>query len=168
MIDAETLKHLAEYNAWADQTLFDAMKKLPEGTVYRETLTLFKSMVGTLNHNYQVDLIWQAHLTGSQHGFASRRDILYPHFEDLIRAQQEINLWYIRWAGEQSPHALSEIVNFSFTSGAPVQMQKGLMFLHVINHKTYHRGWVSQMFFDFDAKPPETDLSVYMTRAYAG
>jgi uncharacterized damage-inducible protein DinB len=165
MIDVETLKHLAEYNAWADQTLFDAMNKLPEGTVYRETKTLFKSMVGTLNHNYQVDLIWQAHLTGGQHGFSSRRDILHANFADLIRAQHEINLWYVGWAAEQVPDKLSELVNFNFTSGTPVQMQKGVMFLHVINHKTYHRGWVSQMFFDFDAKPPETDLSVYMTRA---
>jgi uncharacterized damage-inducible protein DinB len=103
MIDVETLKRLAEYNAWADQTLFDAMKKLPKGTVYEETKTLFKSMVGTLNHNYQVDLIWQAHLTGSQHGFTSRRDILHPRFEDLILAQHEANLWYVSWASEQSP-----------------------------------------------------------------
>jgi hypothetical protein len=43
------------------------------------------------------------------------------------------------------------------------------MFLHVINHKTYHRGWVSEMFFDVGATPPETDLSVFLTerqRAY--
>lgn len=41
-------------------------------------------------------------------------------------------------------------------------MPKGAMFLHVINHKTYHRGWVSQMFFDWGAQPPESDLSVYL------
>ena len=41
------------------------------------------------------------------------------------------------------------------------------MFLHVVNHKTYHRGWVSQMFFEFGAKPPETDLSVYVTQPEA-
>jgi uncharacterized damage-inducible protein DinB len=41
-------------------------------------------------------------------------------------------------------------------------MQRAAMFLHVINHKTYHRGWVSQMFFEFGTKPPETDLCVYI------
>ena len=39
------------------------------------------------------------------------------------------------------------------------------MFLHVVNHKTYHRGWVSEMFFDFGMKPPQTDLSVFLCEA---
>jgi uncharacterized damage-inducible protein DinB len=36
------------------------------------------------------------------------------------------------------------------------------MFLHVVNHKTYHRGWVSERLFDFGMKPPQTDLSVFL------
>jgi len=58
MMDVQTAQLLADYNAWADQTLFTAVAKLPEGDIYRQTTTLFRSMVGTLNHNYQVDLIW--------------------------------------------------------------------------------------------------------------
>ncbi|HEV8260332.1 MAG TPA: DinB family protein [Burkholderiales bacterium] len=164
MIDPETATLLANYNAWADQTLFAALEKLPEGVKYQETKTLFKSIVGTLNHTYQVDLIWQAHLCGRKHGFTSRRDILHARLENLVRAQTEANLWFIDWAKQQSSETLAESVAFQFTSGQPAQMRKGVMFLHVVNHKTYHRGWVSQMFFEFDAKPPETDLSVYMTR----
>ena len=163
MMDVETLRVLAKYNTWADQVLFEAMMQLPEGTIYQETKTLFRSMIGTLNHNYQVDLIWQAHLTGRQHGFSSRRDVLFPRFDDLIQAQTESNLWFENWAEQQTPATLSETLQFKFTSGQSVQMQKGPMFLHVINHKTYHRGWVSQMFFDTGMDPPETDLSVYLT-----
>jgi len=69
MMDTETAHLLATYNAWADQTLFAAVAKLAESDVYRQTRTLFGSIVGTLNHNYQVDLIWQAHLLGKKHGF---------------------------------------------------------------------------------------------------
>ncbi len=164
MIDATTASLLAEYNAWANQTLFAAMMKLPDGTVYHETKTLFRSMVGTLNHNYQVDLSWQAHLHGKEHGFTSRRDILHARLEDLVRAQTEADLWFSNWAKQQNSESLSESVAFRFTSGQPAQMQRGAMFLHVVNHKTYHRGWVSQMFFEVGAKPPETDLSVYVTQ----
>ena len=164
-MDVETLRVLARYNTWADQVLFAAMMDLPEGAIHRETNTLFRSMIGTLNHNHQVDLIWQAHLTGRQHGFSSRRDVLYPRFEDLIQAQASANLWFENWVEQQTPATLSETRQFKFTSGQSVQMQKGAMFLHVINHKTYHRGWVSQMFFDVGMEPPETDLSVYLTRS---
>jgi len=163
MIDAKTATVLADYNAWADRALFTAMAGLPDGAVYSETPTLFRSMVGTLNHNYQVDLIWQAHLCGREHGFTSRRDILHPRFEDLVRAQTEADVWFVEWAKKQDLSSLSATVSFRFTSGQPVRMQRGAMFLHVINHKTFHRGWVSQMFFEVGSKPPQTDLSVYMT-----
>jgi uncharacterized damage-inducible protein DinB len=39
-----------------------------------------------------------------------------------------------------------------------LRMQRGAMFLHLFNHRTYHRGCVSQMFFEVGAKPPATDL----------
>ena len=163
MIDTQTLALLAEYNAWADEKLFAAVARLPEQSIYRDTRTLFKSIVGTLNHNFQVDLIWQAHLSGRQHGFTSRRDVLHPRLDDLVLAQSEVDQWFIDWAKHQSGASLAETIAFRFTSGQAGKMRRGAMFLHVINHKTYHRGWVSQMFFDLDAKPPETDLSVFLT-----
>lgn len=162
MMDTTTSMLLARYNAWADQVLFDAVSRLPEGAIYQKSTTLFGSMLGILNHNYQVDLIWQAHLTGKQHGFTSRRDMLHDRFEDLTKAQDEANHWLMAWAAQQTPASMVEVMHFNFTTGQPVAMPKGAMFLHVINHKTYHRGWVSQMFFDWGAQPPESDLSVYL------
>jgi uncharacterized damage-inducible protein DinB len=163
--DGHATAHLlANYNAWADSVLFAAVAKLPANDIYRQTTTLFGSIVGTLNHNYQVDLIWQAHLLGKEHTFSTRRDILHPKFENLVQAQMVVNDWLIEWTTHQTTTTLSETVAFRFVSGQDAKMQKGTMLLHVINHKTYHRGWVSQMFFDVGAKPPETDLSVYMSK----
>jgi uncharacterized damage-inducible protein DinB len=168
MIERETAVMLTSYNAWADRTLFEAMSRLPEEALYRESTTLFRSMVGTLNHNYQVDIIWQSHLLGKEHGFGSRRDVVHPRFEDLVKAQREMNNWFLEWAGQQSRETLSEPTSFQFVSGKAGQMRKGAILLHVINHKTYHRGWVSEMFFDAGTKPPETDLSVYLCEGHAG
>jgi uncharacterized damage-inducible protein DinB len=167
MLTTDTAIMLASYGDWADQVLFGAIKQLPEGAVYRQRKTLFRSMIGTLNHNYQVDLIWRAHLLGEPHGFTSRRDLLHPDFDGLIAAQTEANRWYIDWARRQDADSLSQRVKFTFVSGRAGDMTKGGMFLHIVNHKTYHRGWVAEMFFDFDVNPPETDLSVYLTRGHA-
>jgi uncharacterized damage-inducible protein DinB len=161
-MDAKTAKQLTRYSAWADRTLFAAATNLPGTAVYRETKNPLGSMIGTLNHNYQVDLIWQAHMLQKEHGFNSRRDLLHPRLEDLIRAQTEVNRWFIEWADHQTSESLDEFLPFRFISGQCSEMQKGDMLLHVINHKTYHRGWVCQMFFDMDARPPETDLTVYL------
>src|SRR5262249_24980325 len=90
---------------------------LPEAAIYRETETLFKSMVGTLNHNLQVDLIWRAHLSGQPHGFTSRRDVLHPRLEEVAEAQSEADQWLIDWSKRQSAASLAESVAFRFTSG---------------------------------------------------
>ncbi|MGH7985293.1 MAG: DinB family protein [Candidatus Binataceae bacterium] len=90
---------------------------------------------------------------------------MHPDLEDLLREQSEINQWYINWAQAQDSESLEKRLKFNFVSGKPGEMTRGGMFLHVVNHKTYHRGWVSQMFFDFGMKPPETDLCVFLCEA---
>lgn len=162
MMTKETALMFARYSDWADQVLFKAMDGLPAGAVYKTGTTLFGSMVNTLNHNYQVDLIWRAHLLGAEHGFTSRRDVLHADFAELVKEQSHINQWYIDWAQAQDAESLAKQLKFKFVSGSPGEMTRGGMFLHVVNHKTYHRGWVAQMFFDFGMKPPQTDLSVFL------
>jgi uncharacterized damage-inducible protein DinB len=161
VLTTDTAIMLANYNDWADQVLFKAIEKLPDGAVYQTRQTLFGSMIGTLNHNYQVDLIWRAHLLGEKHGFSTRRDLLHPDFGALVNEQSEINQWYIAWARDQNVDSLSERLKFNFVSGKAAEMTRGGMFLHIVNHKTYHRGWVSEMFFDSGVNPPETDLCVF-------
>ncbi|WP_236904099.1 DinB family protein [Comamonas serinivorans] len=63
---------------------------------------------------------------------------------------------------QQTPDSLNERLAFQFVTGQPGTMTRGEMFLHIVNHKTYHRGWVSQMFFEVDVAPPETDLCVFL------
>ena len=162
MLTTDTAVMLAKYSDWADRVLFEAIAALPEGAAYQESATLFRSMVGTLNHNLQVDLIWRAHLLRVEHGFTSRRDVLHPGLAALAQAQCEVNRWYVGWAQAQTLQTLDERLAFRFVSGQAAEMARGAMFLHIVNHKTYHRGWVAEMFFDHGAKPPQMDLSVYL------
>jgi uncharacterized damage-inducible protein DinB len=162
MMNTSTATMLTKYNAWADEELYKAIARLPAEQIHRSTNTLFGSMLGTLNHNLQVDLIWRANLLGEKHGYASRRELLHPTIDELVKAQTAINDWFIGWASAQSPSTFEETVTFQFVSGKRSQMTKGNILLHVINHKTYHRGWIAEMFFDAETTPPETDLCIYL------
>jgi uncharacterized damage-inducible protein DinB len=71
MVGTRTARMLAQYKAWADEVIFDGVAAMPPGEAEKERKTLFKSIIGTLNHSYVVDLIWQAHLERREHG--SRR-----------------------------------------------------------------------------------------------
>jgi len=155
---------LARYRMWADRLTFDAVAALPPGEATKERPTLFKTMVGTLNHNYVIDLIWRAHLEGRDHGFTARNLVLYPELADLWQAQQAVNQWYIDWSDRQSQASLDGAVNFTFIGGEKGSMSRGDILLHVVNHATYHRGWVAEMFFQVPARNPTTDLPVFLSR----
>ena len=146
MIDTRTVKMLAQYRAWADKVMFDGVAALPPGEADKERKTLFKTIIGTLNQNYVVDLIWQAHLEGRAHGFKARNILLHPELPALWAAQQKINNWFIDWAVAQSEASLNEEVPFTFVNGARASMKRGEMFLHLVTHASYHRGWVAEMF----------------------
>jgi uncharacterized damage-inducible protein DinB len=164
-VDTATARLFAEYRAWADRLTYDAVAALPPGEAAKERQTLFKSMIGTLNHNLVVDRIWQAHLLGEQHGFTARNVVLHAELGALRAAQEAMNRWWVDWAASQSAASLDETIAFRFVNGDPGAMTRGAMLLHVVNHATYHRGWVAEMFFAVPTRNPTTDLPVFLGEA---
>ncbi len=153
---------LLHYNAWANRLIFDAVAALPPGAATLERKSLFRNMVHTLNHNYVIDLIWQAHLEGREHGFPARNTPSHPPLDELWRAQQEVDRWYIDWSEATTASALDEEVSFTLIGGNRGRMSRADIVLHVVNHTTYHRGFVADMFYQVPAPPPITDLPVYL------
>lgn len=162
MLNTQSARILSRYRTWADNVLFDAAEALPPGEVGKTRQTLFKTIIGTLNHNYVVDLIWKAHLERKEHGFTARNMVIHAELGDLRRAQQELNTWFEQWADAQTDASLAEELSFAFISGERSIMSRGAMFMHLVNHASYHRGWASEMFFEVPAKPPATDLPVFL------
>ena len=165
MMNTQTARMLAYYKAWADKVMFDGVAALPPGEAEKERKTLFKTMIGTLNHIYVVDLIWQAHLEEREHGFAARNVTVHADLPALWAAQQKFNDWIIDWVNAQSEASLDEDVPFTFVNGTKGTMKRDEMFLHLVTHGSYHRGWVAEMFFDAGARPPQPDLSVFLCEA---
>ena len=162
MITTRTARMLTRYNAWANKLIFDAVAALPDGEPTKERPSLFKNMVHTLNHLYVIDLIWQAHLEGRDHGFTARNTPGHPELGELWRAQQAIDDWYTAWSDRMSDAALDEKVSFTLIGGTPGVMTRGEILLHVVNHTSYHRGFVADLFYQVPARPPTTDLPVFL------
>ncbi len=157
-----TARMLARYNAWADGMILDAVAKLPEGEATKPRQSIFKSIVHTLNHNYVIDRIFQAHLEGREHGYTARNTPEPPPLEELRRAQKEIDDWYVGWADGMTEARLDEVVRFTFVGGGEGAMTRGEILQHLVNHTTYHRGYVADMFYQVPARPPTTDLPVFL------
>ncbi|MGH8683043.1 MAG: DinB family protein [Burkholderiales bacterium] len=158
----QAVRTLTRYNAWANKAIFDAVAALPAGEATKERPTLFKNMVNTLNHLYVVDLIWQAHLQGREHNIPALRTVLHPELGNLWRAQAEIDGWYVSYGDSLSQAALEEKLDFTLIGGNKGSMRRGEILFHVVNHTSYHRGWVADMFYQIPLQPPTTDLPVFL------
>ena len=164
MITTPTARMLTRYNAWANRLIFEAVAALPPAEALKERQSLFRNMVHTLNHNYVIDRIWQAHLEGREHGYEARNTKEHPPLADLWKAQQEIDAWYETWSDRLYDAALDEKVSFTLIGGNRGVMTRGEILLHVVNHTSYHRGFVADLFYQVPGgvRPPTTDLPVYL------
>ena len=162
MITPPTARMLTRYNAWANKQIFDAVAALPEGEALKQRPTLFKNMVNTLNHLYTVDLIWQGHLEKRPHGIPALNTVMHPELHKLWDAQQAIDAWYVEYGDSLSEAALGEEVSFTLIGGNAGTMTRGEILLHVVNHTSYHRGFVADLFFQVPVRPPTTDLPVFL------
>ena len=162
MTNAATARMLTRYKAWANKVFFDAVRALPEGEATKPRQTLFKNIVHTLNHNYVIDQIFKAHLEGRAHGHTARNTVETPGLEELQSAQRAIDQWYVAWSDDISDGALDEKIAFTFVGGGDGLMTRGQILLHLVNHTSYHRGFAADLFYQVPAKPPTTDLTVFL------
>jgi uncharacterized damage-inducible protein DinB len=159
------LRLMTRYRAWADGMTYAALAKLPLEEVEKPRDTLFKSMAHTLNHNLVIDQIFKGHLTGTDHGHGKRNTPAHPPLAELAAAQAAMNEWYVAYADGLTEPAMAERIRFAFVDGGEGEMSRADMVLHVVNHATYHRGFVAEMMYQVPAVPPATDLPVFLRDA---
>ena len=157
--DARTL---TRYNAWANGLIFNAVAALPEGEATKPRASVFRNMVHTLNHNYVIDRIFQAHLEGRGHGYSARNTADHPTLAELWQAQEEVDQWYVATYEAMDDTLLNQAVRFTFVGGGEGVMTRGEILQHLVNHTSYHRGFVAQMLYEVPARPPTTDLTVFL------
>jgi uncharacterized damage-inducible protein DinB len=163
-----TVRHsrmLTRYNHWANKVMFDAVAKLPEGEAIKERKSLFKNIVHTLNHNYVIGVIWQAHLQGRDHGMTARNTPDYPPLAELWKKQQSIDDWYVGWSDDLTEEKLDTPMDFTLIGGNKGVMTQREILTHVVTHSSYHRGFAADLFFQVPARPPTMDLPVYLREA---
>ncbi len=165
MSQTEFLKTLTRYNAWANDELLAAVRALPAGEATRERPSLFKTIVNTLNHPLVTDRMWWAHLHGEAHGHQALNEIIHADFEDLAAARAEMDARIVAYADGLSPERMDEPVPFTLLSGAGGEMSRLMILMHMVNHNSYHRGFVVETFCQIPAPLPLIDLPVYLRGA---
>lgn len=162
-----TVRMLVRYKAWANDITFRAVMSLPDGEAECPRQTRFGNIVHTLNHAYVIDDIFRAHLEGRSHGYEARNTPHPPPLTALWQSVQAMDRWYVGYAEGLSDDSLRQTVRFEFVGGGRGAMTREAILLHVVNHGTYHRGFVGDMLYQVPAALPANDLPVFLRDAFS-
>lgn len=153
---------LLRYKQWANRITFGAVQSLPDEEVVKKRVTRFGNILHTLNHVFVIDEIFRCHLEGRSHGYSSRNTQTPLPLAALERQVALTDAWYLDCCTNLSPDQLDGIIEFEFVGGGAGAMSRAEIFLHVVNHGTYHRGFVSDMMYQVPSEPPANDLTVFL------
>jgi uncharacterized damage-inducible protein DinB len=155
----DTLQRLFRYKAWANDQLLTALDRL--GGESPTTGLAIKA----LSHSHIVDRIFAAHLRQIPHAYTSANSSRLPKLEELSADLRESDREYVEYVSSLARNELTEMIDFSFTDGAPGRMSREEMLMHVITHGVGHRGQVSAVMLLNSVPPAKDGFTTYLHEA---
>lgn len=163
MRDNQSLS-IYNYNTWANTTILNHLKRLPNGTCNQIIKSIFPSVFDTLMHIYIVDRGWYSVLTKE---YASDDyETIKKSVEKLIAQTKDNSLEEF----EQKQNQLSEKFRDFIENNdmeikdifSSVPMKYVDIIQHIVNHGTYHRGNITAMLHQLGHLGMGTDYSLYL------
>jgi uncharacterized damage-inducible protein DinB len=162
------IHRMTSYMAWADDVMLKNAAQLPDVELMEPRDALFGSIVGTFDHILVVAEIFRAHLEGRSHPHTARfRDEELP-FAEVAKRLRAMNDHYVELACHWTDAELAEVIKFEFVDGGKGAMTREDILLHLVNHATYHRGFISALLYPHKTKGAANDLTVFLRDVWPG
>jgi len=87
--------------------------------------------------------------------------------EVIQNLQSEIDQWYLDYTKPLNQEALEQQISFQYIGGGDGEMTVYDILQHLVNHGTYHHGFVSDMMYQIPAIPPANDYTVFIRDVYS-
>jgi uncharacterized damage-inducible protein DinB len=155
------LQTLLDYHYWARDIILDAVTGLPREQFTRPVESSFKSVRDTVAHLYAADLVWYTRWMGeSPSGL-----IAYDQFPDVASIRTAWNQLEVKvrsLVNGLGEAGVNRTFDYKLLSGAADTAPFWQMFVHVVNHGSYHRGQVTTLMRQLGAAPPKpTDMIAF-------
>jgi len=160
MSDAVSLaavNEMFDHNYWARDRQLETCALLTEEQFLRPLGSSFPSLRDTLTHLLAVEWLWLERWRGR-----SPQTLLtpgeFPTLALLTQRWRAVENEMREYLGGLSEDDLDRSATFVNTRGKVWTYSLWRMFLHVINHQSYHRGQVTALFRQLGVEPPKVDF----------
>lgn len=166
MTQRSMVRMMTRYMAWADDVMLENASALNPDELVAPRDTLFGSISGTFDHILLVGEIFRAHLEKRSHPHGTRHRPVTRPFTVVADALRAMNRYYVEFADAQSEAELDAVVNFTFVGGGEGAMTRAEILLHLVNHASYHRGFISTLLYPYRLDSRANDLTVFLRDAW--
>lgn len=154
----QLLQSYAAFNAWANQTITDAILEMDEHLHQQIVKSSFPNLYATVLHMWDAESIWWQRMEGHAQLLIPGKEF-NPNMKEavngLLNQSREWSSWMNRVTEEQLLRNFDyrNMKGESFTSGVWQVVH------HLFNHGTYHRGQLVTMMRELGAADiPSTDF----------
>ena len=162
MPDLSLVHRMTAYMAWADDVMLTTAQQMSDADLLGPSDTLFGSIAGTFDHVLVVAEMFRAHLEGRDHSHRARQRDATLSFSEIAERLRSMNDYYVDLARRLPKAELAGVVAFRFVNGGEGRMTREDILLHLVNHATYHRGFVSTLLYPLGVKGRANDLTVFL------
>ncbi|GAB5468154.1 MAG: DinB family protein [Rhodospirillales bacterium] len=162
MPDLSLVHRMTAYMAWADDVMLKDAERLPDAELMAQRSALFGSVAGTFDHILVVAEIFRAHLEGRDHPHNARHRATPLPFPEVAERLRAMNAHYVDLAIRWTDTELAETIAFTYVGGGEGAMTREDILLHLVNHATYHRGFVSTLLYPLGVYGEASDLTVFL------
>ncbi len=164
MISIDYVQTMVTYSKWQNGSIFTAASGLSDAERRQDRGAFFDSIHATLNHLLWADQIWMHRLTDfpqPEPFIKTIKDSVHMHldWQDLVQARQTFDEKLLSWSSTIDEKILEgDLTWFSASAKREITHPKWVLFTHLFNHQTHHRGQVHVMLTAAGAKPDDTDI----------
>lgn len=164
------VRQMAAYNQWMNERLYAAAATLPDAALAADRKAFFGSILGTLNHLVNGDIIWLKRFAAHPAACAALAPVAplpQPGALNEPRAATLAELAVLRrllddailgFADQVRDHDLDTVLSWTNSRGQTWHRQFGGVLQHFFNHQTHHRGQVTTLLSQEGVDVGATDL----------
>ena len=149
---------LGRYNRLANARLYGACSELDDEDRKRSRGAFFGSIHGTLNHLLVGDRIWMTRFEGGEAASTNLDAILHEDFDALREARTVEDARIEAYTGKLTPESLAGTIAYVNSEGREFRDPLAVLLTHFFNHQTHHRGQVTAMLSQTEARYPVLDM----------
>mgnify|MGYP006263894419 CR=1 FL=1 len=150
---------MAEYNQWMNGKIYGICAQIPDEQRNQDMGAFFKSIHATLDHILWGDRALWGRLAEQPIASTTIGELLYPDFDALWAARQEMDNTLLKWTAGLEPEWLQSPRTYtSFVDGKTRTVPQWSMVCHIFNHQTHHRGQVTTLMYQLGYDPGITDM----------